>query len=73
MGPVFIHAERRGEGAAADQRNAGNLQKPLDCAVLPVFSMEHGKGEINLLKNVFSIRQFQKATDGAALGKGHRI
>lgn len=35
--------------------------------------MEHGKGEINLLKNVFSIRQFQKATDGAALGKGHRI
>ena len=48
MGDGFIHAVRRSERAAADERNFAQLQKPLDCAIFAVFAVEYGEHTVNL-------------------------
>lgn len=48
MGPVLVHTQGGGQGAAAHHRNTGQLQQPLHSAVLSVLSVENGQGVIHL-------------------------
>ena len=46
MGAILVHGQGAGQGAAADNGHAGQLQKPLQGAVLTVFAVHHWKGSV---------------------------
>ena len=61
VGGGLVHAEGRGEQAAADAGNPRQGQQSLHGAVLPVFSVEHGKHRVQRhLPDTF-FGKFQKA------------
>ena len=46
MGAVFVHAQRGGQGAAACDGDARQLQEPLEGAVLAVAAVEHRESHV---------------------------
>ena len=72
VGPVLVHTQGGGQGAAAHHRNTGQLQQPLHSAVLSVFSMENGQGVIHPDHLVPGGGKGQEPVDRAVLGDHHR-
>ena len=46
VGPVLVHGQGAGQGAAADDRDARQLQQALERAVLAVFAVHHREGRV---------------------------
>lgn len=67
---VLVHAERRGERAAPDERDTGELKKPLHRAVLAILPMQHGEGEIDSPQHPLAIVEFPKPRRTAARREG---
>ena len=59
VGPVLVHAQGGGQGAAADDRDPRQLQQALEGTVLPVLAVEHREGGVEGQLRAAAVQQDQ--------------
>ena len=69
----LVHADRRGEHAGADVRHVGQLEQPLDRAVLAVRSVQHRKDDVEVEAGDDAPGPVRRRAAGAAIDREDRL
>ena len=72
MGPVLVHAQGGGQGAAAGHGDPRQLEEALDGAVLPVGPVENGQGAVQGNHPVLVGEEGQQPVNRRVRGDRHR-